>query len=156
MKLGDFRAAKADCDSALADNDKYVKALMRRILCLEKLEEERASTSGGEGDDGPKKVAAERGSAPSLGPAKAEDFLKLALEDCARWQQLEPHNSAAEKKKSELETLQKQKEEALKEEVMGKLKDLGNNILGKFGLSLDNFKAEKDPATGSYSINFKK
>ena len=36
----------------------------------------------------------------------------------------------------------------------GKLKDLGNTVLGKFGLSLDNFKAEKDPATGSYSIQF--
>lgn len=27
-------------------------------------------------------------------------------------------------------------------------------VLGKFGLSVDNFKAEKDPATGSYSIRF--
>lgn len=36
----------------------------------------------------------------------------------------------------------------------GKLKDLGNTVLGKFGLSLDNFKAEKDPQTGSYSIKF--
>jgi hypothetical protein len=37
----------------------------------------------------------------------------------------------------------------------GKLKDLGNTVLGKFGMSLDNFKMDKDPATGSYSINFK-
>ena len=36
----------------------------------------------------------------------------------------------------------------------GKLKELGNMVLGKFGLSVDNFKAEKDPATGSYSIKF--
>ena len=36
----------------------------------------------------------------------------------------------------------------------GKLKDLGNTVLGKFGMSLDNFKAVKDPNTGSYSINF--
>jgi len=36
----------------------------------------------------------------------------------------------------------------------GKLKDLGNTVLGKFGMSLDNFKAQKDPTTGSYSINF--
>lgn len=31
----------------------------------------------------------------------------------------------------------------------GKLKELGNGILGKFGLSLDNFKAKKDPTTVS-------
>jgi len=36
----------------------------------------------------------------------------------------------------------------------GKLKDLGNTVLGKFGMSLDNFKAVKDPTTGAYSINF--
>ena len=39
--------------------------------------------------------------------------------------------------------------------LAGKLKELGNTVLGKFGMSLDNFKAEKDPNTGSYSIQFK-
>lgn len=38
--------------------------------------------------------------------------------------------------------------------VAGKLKDLGNSLLGNFGMSLDNFKAVKDPASGSYSISF--
>lgn len=38
--------------------------------------------------------------------------------------------------------------------LAGKLKDLGNTVLGKFGMSLDNFKAVQDPSTGSYSINF--
>ena len=27
-------------------------------------------------------------------------------------------------------------------------------VLGKFGMSVDNFKAVKDPNTGSYSINY--
>ena len=39
-------------------------------------------------------------------------------------------------------------------QVLGKLKSLGNTILGKFGLSLDNFKMKQDPATGGYSMNF--
>lgn len=37
----------------------------------------------------------------------------------------------------------------------GKLKDLGNTVLGPFGVSVDDFKAERDPSTGSYSISFK-
>lgn len=38
--------------------------------------------------------------------------------------------------------------------IAGKLKDLGNSLLGKIGLSLDNFQMKKDPTSGSYSINF--
>ena len=55
-----------------------------------------------------------------------------------------------------LEGKRKEKEEAMKTEMLGKLKDLGNGLLGKFGMSLDNFKAVKDPNTGSYSISFGK
>jgi hypothetical protein len=39
---------------------------------------------------------------------------------------------------------------------VGQLKELGNKVLGTFGLSLDNFVCEKDPQTGGYKINFKK
>ncbi len=51
--------------------------------------------------------------------------------------------------------LQKQYDEKmnkLKDEALGKLKELGNSILGNFGMSLDNFKMQQDPATGSWSI----
>lgn len=40
--------------------------------------------------------------------------------------------------------------------VVGKLKDLGNTVLGYFGMSLDQFKATKDPTTGSYSISMQR
>ena len=47
------------------------------------------------------------------------------------------------------------KMEEMKEEAMGKLKELGNSLLGNFGMSLDNFKFEQDPHTGSYSVGTK-
>ncbi|UPQ97619.1 tetratricopeptide repeat domain-containing protein [Chloropicon primus] len=167
VKRGDFLEGKEECDKALDLNETYVKALMRRIACLEKLDEkeqEKGDASFGFSGDGPRE---ERGSeAPAaegtaVAPAeraspKKANYLELALEDCKKWEELEPRNREASGKRSELEKKMKDRQEALKEEVMGKLKDLGNNILGRFGLSLDNFKAEKDPNTGSYSINFKK
>lgn len=42
-----------------------------------------------------------------------------------------------------------------KEEMLGKLKDMGNSLLGKFGLSIDNFKTQKNE-NGSYNISFSK
>ena len=44
-----------------------------------------------------------------------------------------------------LEAAAAAKLEQQKEEMLGKLKELGNGILGKFGMSLDNFKARLDP-----------
>ena len=52
-----------------------------------------------------------------------------------------------------LSTALKAQQEALKKEMMDKLKGLGNSILGKFGMSLDNFKFNQQ-ADGTYSMNF--
>jgi tetratricopeptide (TPR) repeat protein len=77
-----------------------------------------------------------------------------ALMDLRKALEAEPGNKAAEEGVKRMEPLAAAAAEVAKDEMIGKLKDLGNTLLGKFGMSLDNFKTEKDPDTGSYSIKF--
>mmetsp|Transcript_16386 Transcript_16386/g.29987 ORF Transcript_16386/g.29987 Transcript_16386/m.29987 type:complete len:260 (+) Transcript_16386:480-1259(+) len=83
-----------------------------------------------------------------------QDDMDGALADYTKLAELEPSNRHAVKERNRLDALVKEKNEKLKDEMMGKLKDLGNTVLGKFGFSLDNFKTVQDPETGSYSISF--
>lgn len=81
--------------------------------------------------------------------------LSDAIEDYKRVSELEPKMRLG----PTIERLEKEnkiKQEKETAEMIGQLKDLGNKFLGMFGLSLDNFKAEKDEKTGSYKINFQK
>jgi hypothetical protein len=49
------------------------------------------------------------------------------------------------------------KMEAMKDEAISKLKELGNSLLGHFGMSLDNFKVNQDEkGGGGYSISLNK
>ena len=59
----------------------------------------------------------------------------------------------AETAAARLRPLVEARREALKEEMLGTLKGLGDALLGNFGLSTKNFKAEKDE-TGAYSVRF--
>lgn len=83
------------------------------------------------------------------------DELESALLDANKVVELEPNNREAAIIAARLQPIVEERREKLKEEMMGKLKDLGNMVLGKFGMSLDNFQTVQDPATGGYSINFK-
>lgn len=83
-------------------------------------------------------------------------MLDEALADAEAWVALEPGSRQAAGEVSRVRAAVAARDDKLKDEMMGKLKDLGNSLLGKFGLSLDNFKAVKDPNTGSYSISFQK
>jgi hypothetical protein len=66
--------------------------------------------------------------------------------------ELDSSNSVAKYNIQKWEPVVKERQEKMKEEMLGKLKDLGNSVLGHFGMSLDNFKMEKDPNSGGYSI----
>jgi len=118
-KMGEHLGVVEDCTAALALQPEYTKALMRRALARERLDQ----------------------------PTEALEDAKEAL-------RLEPDSKEAKAAVPRLEKASEAKLEAQKEEMLGKLKDLGNSVLGRFGMSLDNFKAEKDPSTGSYNISF--
>jgi len=80
--------------------------------------------------------------------------LDESLEDYKKVLEFDPGNKDALKATVRLPPLINERNEKLKTEMMGKLKDLGNMILRPFGLSTENFKMQQDPSTGSYSVNF--
>ncbi|KAG2425953.1 hypothetical protein HXX76_013326 [Chlamydomonas incerta] len=84
------------------------------------------------------------------------DELDHALADAKKLLELAPGNAWATAKVATLQPVVDERTEKLKTEMFGKLKDLGNTILGKFGLSTDNFKFDKDPNSGGYSIRFER
>ncbi|MED6218161.1 hypothetical protein PIB30_024343 [Stylosanthes scabra] len=86
---------------------------------------------------------------------KLEHF-EEAIADMKKILENDPSNDQARKAIRRLEPLAAEKREKMKEEMMAKLKEMGNSVLGRFGMSVDNFKAVKDPNTGSYSISFQR
>ena len=76
---------------------------------------------------------------------EALDKTDKALEDAKSALTTDPSNLKLKQTVTRLEKLEAERMEKLKTETIDKLKELGNNILGNFGLSLD---------TGSYSLSF--
>ncbi|KAJ7293298.1 hypothetical protein C8J57DRAFT_1041987 [Mycena rebaudengoi] len=125
VKLDDHKQAAEACSQALMDDPNYVKALQRRAASNEKIN-----------------------SWSSLTVAQ-EDYTTLL-------KILPPASSQVKEVERSLHLLKPRLEAAQKAEtaeMLGKLKGLGNSILGNFGLSTDNFKFEPN-GQGGYSMNF--
>ncbi|XP_003225261.1 tetratricopeptide repeat protein 1 [Anolis carolinensis] len=82
------------------------------------------------------------------------DKLDEALEDYKNLLEKDPSIHQAREACMRLPRQIEERNEKLKEEMLGKLKDLGNLVLRPFGLSTENFQVKQDSSTGSYSINF--
>jgi len=77
-----------------------------------------------------------------------------ALKDFKRVMELEPRNYAVLKKIPGLEKKHKEQFEKQKEEMITNLKGMGNWVLNKFGMSVDDFEAKQGP-DGSWSVGMK-
>ncbi|XP_061658435.1 tetratricopeptide repeat protein 1 [Syngnathoides biaculeatus] len=80
--------------------------------------------------------------------------LEKALDDYQKVLERDPTQAGARQACARLPQQIHEKNEKLKEEMLGKLKELGNMVLRPFGLSTNNFQVNQDADTGSYSINF--
>lgn len=125
VKLSDYSGAVESCTQSLLDDPHYIKALQRRAASNEHLDTWSSLTQAQEDY----KSLLELLPPTSAQVAQTKRSLQL----------LEPRQQAAQKKEMA--------------EMTGKLKSLGNSILGNFGLSTDNFKFEPN-GQGGYSMNF--
>lgn len=82
------------------------------------------------------------------------DKLEEALADYDAVLKHDENVKTAKAGHARLAPIVEERREKMKAEMLDKLKGFGNTLLGKFGLSTDNFQMVQDPNTGSYSINF--
>ncbi|KAK9502144.1 hypothetical protein O3M35_012732 [Rhynocoris fuscipes] len=82
------------------------------------------------------------------------DKLDEALADYKRVLEIDSSNKEAIVANMRLPPIINERNEKLKAEMLGKLKDLGNMVLKPFGLSTNNFQMVPNES-GGYSINFK-
>jgi len=127
VKLNDHQQAVEACTQALLDDPNYVKALQRRAVSNEKLNTWSSLTAVQEDYTTLLNIL------PSTSPQAKEIERSQVL--------LKPRLEAAQKRETD--------------EMLGKLKGLGNSILGNFGLSTDNFQFVPN-GQGGYSMNFTK
>ncbi|KFO79228.1 Tetratricopeptide repeat protein 1 [Cuculus canorus] len=80
--------------------------------------------------------------------------LDEALEDYKAILEKDPSVHQAREACMRLPRQIEERNEKLKKEMLGKLKELGNLVLRPFGLSTENFQIKQDSSSGSYSVSF--
>lgn len=127
MKLGDDQKAVESCNQAIGLDPTYLKALNRRATANEKI-----------------------GKWANLQQA-SDDYNKLVELYGKEGDHVE--RDKARKNGIALEARIKTAATAETQEMLGKLKDIGNSFLGKFGMNTDMFNMAPD-GKGGYSMNF--
>jgi tetratricopeptide (TPR) repeat protein len=131
-----------DATKALDIDPNYTKALFRRATAYEHLK------------DYVKALAGKALLSICLRSLLTSSMIS-PLADFKKYVELDPSpHPAAKRAVKYLPPLAQKQEEEERAKMMEDLKGLGNKFLGLFGMSIDNFEAKQDPATGSYSIQF--
>lgn len=151
-KSGDYKASLEKytlaATSAHASDDARAISLANRAAANLKLQRFRETA-----DDATTALKLRPGYVKAL---KRRKEARVAL---AEWRGAMEDSKELKESPTEIERLRRiadQKEAKDKEEAIESLKGLGNSILSNFGMSLDDINMEKDPNTGSYSINLKR
>ena len=147
LKLSNFQEARDSADAALrlSAEAKGTKKKTTPLLLVAKALLRRAAAAAGEGDFASAAADAGRAAKEASSASSSQDSNAAAAFLLSK-----QASAAAE----DYDNKATEAAERAKDEVVGKLKELGNSLLGRFGLSLDSFAAEKDPVTGAYSIKF--
>ncbi|KAF8649853.1 hypothetical protein AX16_005616 [Volvariella volvacea WC 439] len=143
VQLGEHKEAVEACTQALLDDPHYVKALQRRAASNVKLNTWSSLTAA---EAGPYLINFLSIWLHAYNPLDYNSLLKLLPTSSPQKQGIE---RTLRDLKPQVEAAQKRE----MAEMMDKLKGFGNSILGKFGLSTDNFKFEPN-GQGGYSVNF--
>ncbi|KAK0246043.1 TPR-like protein [Armillaria nabsnona] len=125
VKMNELKQAVEACSEALIDDPQYVKALQRRAASNDQI-----------------------GSWASLTAAQEDYNALLKL--------LPPNSPQIKETERSLQRLKPRVDDTQKREtaeMLDKLKGLGNSVLGKFGLSTDNFQFVPN-GQGGYNMNF--
>ncbi len=133
LKLEQWDAAVAACSEALNDDPAYVKALHRRATAYEHV----GGWSGISNAMSDLRAILALPNSTSTSTAHVPPALRRTTE--AKLKALEPEAKRLGEKE--------------KDDMIGKLKGLGDSILGHFGLSTKNFQFTQQDG-GGYSMNF--
>lgn len=150
LKKKDFKEAVMACNESLLDDSLYLKALNRRAQANEEIGTWSSLTSSLEG---------KRHCCNSCRQQHHHSHflsLSLSLTDYKTMNAMPHPDSLQSSITSALQRIPPKitiTSEREKEEMMGKLKGLGDSVLGYFGLSTNNFQFQKGDG-GGYNLNF--